>query len=164
MQLESSGKILGLHPWPMGLGVGMLVVIGFNVWLAFLAVQRYSEPVTTQPYADALHHEKLITAQKALIASGFSARLLGDKDGGAGERFILLEVTTREGERVSGLRVRGRIIHLSGGQPTVQGDWIQVNHGTYRSPGPLEAGLFMTELWIEFEGATLALVDRITLP
>lgn len=155
---------LRLHPWPLGLALGMLCVISFNIWLATVAVRRYGEPVTDQPYLDSLQHQHLIEAQRALLEAGVSAQLHVASSHEVGKFDVFLEAKRADGTSVDLTAVRGKLVHLSGEESPIAADWHSDGSGLHVSPKGLGPGLWLAEIWFDLAGQQYAHTQKLKIP
>ena len=132
-----SGKF---NPWPIGIIIGLGLVVGVNGFIFFLAQQEPYELVTKNYYQKALGYETIIQAQEVTRRNGWKLKHSMIRKNQASQ--LSVTITDLDGKKVNGLHGSAFLFRPSDISQDLQMDLTEINSSLYQSasvilmPGP----------------------------
>ncbi len=128
------------NPWPIGIIIGLCLVVGVNGYIFFLAQQNPYELVTKNYYQKALRYESVIQAQEVTQRNGWKLEHSLIRKNEASR--LSVSITDLGGKKINGLNGSASLFRPSNPNLDLQIDLVEVDSSLYQSasvnliPGP----------------------------
>ncbi|MBF0288592.1 MAG: FixH family protein [SAR324 cluster bacterium] len=137
-----------IHPWPLGIFLFFLMVVGVNMGVWWTAIQSPHQLVTDDYYAQSLVYDKIIDAQTITENKGWQAQLEYQHKNQHTQLQIALEDET--GQPVEGLSGNLTAYRPSNLKEDTAMELKEVSPGTYNAQFPqISTGLW--EMTVSFQ-------------
>ncbi|MCB9539312.1 MAG: FixH family protein [Myxococcales bacterium] len=124
------------NPWPWGIGLGLMVVFVANGIMLYIANREKPVIETTRYYEEGLEYDRVMEAQRASAALGWSAAVELVEDG------VRYELRDRTGGAVTGLQGALAMRRADTTAYDVEAAFQEIAPGVYLGPRAKARGLY----------------------